>query len=150
MQFYFWLDWYRTGKRLAQEFKNPNALGLFTDYIERIEKFVPAQVGPAPRKLLEGGQAVVLYADISRNSRDQLSSEELAAWIEGQWQNGISQIVIAIGAADGWKNHTRHPQSRTWSFGPMTLPHELAASIAAEQIYRALSIIKKLPYHLGH
>lgn len=150
MQIYFWLDWYRTGKRLSQEFKNLNSLGLFEEYIERINKFVPVQIGGEPRKLLEQGQTVVLYTDISRAAKDLMSSEELATWIEGQWQGGNSQIVIAIGASDGWRNRAKHPNSKIWSFGPMTLPHELAAAVASEQIYRALSIIKKMPYHLGH
>ncbi|HVJ64664.1 MAG TPA: 23S rRNA (pseudouridine(1915)-N(3))-methyltransferase RlmH [Bdellovibrionota bacterium] len=150
MQIYFWLDWYRPSKRLAQEFKNVNSLGLFQEYIERISKFVPIEVGGEPRKLLEQGQTVVLYTDISRSPKDLLSSEDLATWIESQWGAGLSQIVIAVGASDGWRQRARHPNSRTWSFGPMTLPHELAAAVASEQVYRALSIIKKLPYHLGH
>jgi len=37
-----------------------------------------------------------------------------------------------------------------WSFGAMTLPHELASVVAAEQIYRAISILKNHPYHSGH
>ena len=37
-----------------------------------------------------------------------------------------------------------------WSFGPMTLPHELASVVAAEQIYRALTILHRQPYHSGH
>ena len=36
-----------------------------------------------------------------------------------------------------------------WSFGPQTLPHDLAAVIAAEQVYRAFSILNNLPYHRG-
>ena len=32
----------------------------------------------------------------------------------------------------------------------MTLPHELAAVVATEQIYRALTILHHKPYHSGH
>lgn len=150
MQIYFWLDWYRPGKRLSQEFKNSNSLGLFEEYIERIRKFVPVEIGAEPTRLLSQGQTVVLYTDISRTPRDLFSSEDLSGWISEQWATGFSQIVVAVGAADGWRAKTRHSNARTWSFGPMTLPHELASAVAAEQIYRALTIIKKLPYHLGH
>jgi 23S rRNA (pseudouridine1915-N3)-methyltransferase len=150
MQIYFWLDWHRPGKRTSQEFKNSNSLALFEDYIERIGKFVPIVVGGEPRKLLEQGQTVVFYTDISSSPKDLLSSEQLAERIEGEWMSGNSQIVIAVGAANGWKNRIHHQNSRTWSFGPMTLPHELAAVVAAEQTYRALTILKKMPYHLGH
>ena len=36
------------------------------------------------------------------------------------------------------------------SFGRITLPHELARAVAAEQIYRALTILAGHPYHSGH
>jgi len=36
------------------------------------------------------------------------------------------------------------------AFGRITLPHELAAVVAAEQIYRALTILAGHPYHTGH
>lgn len=161
MQIYFWLDWYRPGKRLSQEFKNEHALGLFEDYIERIRKFVPVEIGAEPRKLTLGGagNVVVLYADVSSSAKDLMSSEDLASWIEGCWQSGVSQIVIAVGGADGWGGGAAaggagskkwRPQDRKWSFGPMTLPHELAAAVCSEQVYRALSILKKFPYHFSH
>ena len=35
------------------------------------------------------------------------------------------------------------------SLGAMTLPHELAALVLAEQIYRASTILQGHPYHLG-
>ncbi len=35
------------------------------------------------------------------------------------------------------------------SFGRMTLPHELARVVLTEQIYRALTIIRNMPYHHG-
>jgi len=81
-----------------------------------------------------------------------VSSEELARKIDLGLQSGTKELKILIGGPDGLSNPVMQgviPDFR-WSFGPMTLPHELAAVVAAEQIYRAFTIIKKLPYHLGH
>jgi 23S rRNA (pseudouridine1915-N3)-methyltransferase len=80
----------------------------------------------------------------------QLTSEELAAEV-GRLQDGGTQLlVVAIGPADGWSEAARKRADLTIAFGRITLPHELAAVVAAEQIYRALTIRAGHPYHSGH
>ncbi|MEO6828167.1 MAG: 23S rRNA (pseudouridine(1915)-N(3))-methyltransferase RlmH [Acidobacteriaceae bacterium] len=80
----------------------------------------------------------------------QHSSEQFAEWLRRQRDQGIQRLVFAIGPADGWSQPARTRAGLLLSLGPMTLPHELAAVVLAEQIYRAFTIIEGHPYHLGH
>jgi len=80
----------------------------------------------------------------------QLSSEELAASIARLRDSGTQQLILAIGPADGWSTAALKRADLTLAFGRITLPHELAAVVAAEQIYRALTILAGHPYHCGH
>jgi 23S rRNA (pseudouridine1915-N3)-methyltransferase len=58
--------------------------------------------------------------------------------------------VFAIGGSDGFSEEARHHAGFTLSLGKMTLPHELARVVLVEQLYRAFTILKRHPYHLGH
>jgi len=77
-------------------------------------------------------------------------SEEFAGWIGRQRDTGVQHLVFAVGPADGWSAKTRELASLLLSFGPMTLPHELARVVLVEQIYRAFTILANHPYHGGH
>lgn len=80
----------------------------------------------------------------------QLSSEELARTIEQLRDSGIQRLVFAIGPADGWSGATRTRANLLLSFGRITLPHQLAAVVLTEQLYRAFTILAGHPYHSGH
>lgn len=80
----------------------------------------------------------------------QHTSEQFAAQLGALRDRGVQQIVFAIGPADGWSGSAREKASQVVSLGLMTLPHELARAVVAEQIYRALTILAGHPYHSGH
>lgn len=74
------------------------------------------------------------------SSGKQFSSEEFALWLEKMQ----ADIDFILGGPEG----TLVPDNAVkFSFGKMTLPHELARVVLLEQIYRALTILKKIPYH---
>lgn len=84
-----------------------------------------------------------------------MSTEEFAGWLRDTRDRGAQQILFAVGPADGWSRAVydgaaRREAGMLLSLGPMTLPHELAAVVLVEQIYRAFTIIEGHPYHLGH
>lgn len=81
------------------------------------------------------------------------SSEELASWLGKHREEGAQHVAFAIGPADGWSDVTRLAAKRRGellSLGPMTLAHQLARLVMAEQIYRACTILTGHPYHTGH
>jgi 23S rRNA (pseudouridine1915-N3)-methyltransferase len=82
----------------------------------------------------------------------QMSSEALAAWVGKHRDEGTQQIVFAIGPADGWSEAARElakGRGGLLSLGTMTLAHQLARLVMAEQIYRAYTILTGHPYHRG-
>ena len=125
-------------------------------YLDRAARYAPTtlRVFPTEVTLLDfvaGERARTRPALLLADSRGQLlSSEDLAATLGSFLDNGIQLLILAIGPADGWSDVALGSATRTVAFGRMTLPHELAAVIAAEQLYRALTIRAGHPYHSGH
>ncbi|TPW19673.1 MAG: hypothetical protein FD126_2449 [Elusimicrobia bacterium] len=125
----------------------PGAFDAVSEYAVRL-----ARSGPFS---LEGGEpapgAKLWLLDRGPGSK-VLSSEDLAAALGREKDGGTRTLEVLVGPPDGFTpaDLTRLKPTLRWSFGPLTLPHELAAVVAAEQLYRAFSILAKSPYHLGH
>ncbi len=80
----------------------------------------------------------------------QLSSEELAAFLRDHQDRNPLPLVFAVGPADGFSDTLRAKADFVLSIGRMTLAHELARVVLLEQVYRAFTVLKGHPYHLGH
>ncbi len=80
----------------------------------------------------------------------QFSSEAFSDWIRARRDEGLQHLIFAIGPADGWPDEARKRAGLLLSLGQMTLPHELARVVLAEQVYRAFTILAGHPYHTGH
>ncbi|MBF0422023.1 MAG: 23S rRNA (pseudouridine(1915)-N(3))-methyltransferase RlmH [Magnetococcales bacterium] len=77
----------------------------------------------------------------------ELSSEDLARRLEKIIDQGVREVTFVIGGPDGLDQGIL--QNRSWilSLGLMTYPHMLVRVLLLEQLYRAMCILKKLPYH---
>lgn len=75
------------------------------------------------------------------------SSEQLSERIDTCALEGKSDLAFVIGGSDGVSDAVRARAQETLSFGPITLPHNLARVVLLEQIYRAFKISKGEPYH---
>ena len=79
----------------------------------------------------------------------QLTSEEIANFLEYHQSHDTQELLFAVGPADGWSDETRSAAKTILSFGKITLPHELARVVLLEQLYRGFTILKGHPYHGG-
>ena len=125
-------------------------------YLGRSTRFVPSTY-----RNFGSEKELLVYAD-AVNSRtrpwllltdsqgQQLTSPEIAKVVGSAEENGTQQLILAIGPADGWSPTALSRADQIIAFGRITLPHELAAVVAAEQLYRALTIRAGHTYHSGH
>ncbi|MDR3216546.1 MAG: 23S rRNA (pseudouridine(1915)-N(3))-methyltransferase RlmH [Clostridiaceae bacterium] len=77
----------------------------------------------------------------------ELSSPELSEYISSKSVNGVSEFTFIIGGSDGLSGEVLSRADFLLSFGKATYPHRLMRLILCEQLYRAVAIINKLPYH---
>ncbi len=140
--------------------KEPAIQALTEEYLKRISHY--AEVAGLA---LKDEAAILSLAGVERQLRQQnkerhklvlldsrgkqFSSEELAEFLEREQVNA-TPLLFAIGGSDGFSEEARRQAGLILSLGKMTLPHELARVILVEQLYRAFTILKNHPYHLGH
>ena len=79
------------------------------------------------------------------------SSREIAKHFARLRDDSVGACYILIGGADGFEpsmvKEMRPGRITKWSFGAQTWPHKMVRVMAAEQIYRSLSILAGTPYH---
>lgn len=77
----------------------------------------------------------------------QRSSVDFSRHLDELALRGTSDLTFVIGGSDGVSDAVRARANETFSFGPITLPHNLARVVLLEQIYRAFKISRGEPYH---
>ena len=92
---------------------------------------------------LPAGTRVVLLA-IEGKER---SSVSFSQHLDDLAVQGVSDVAFVIGGSDGVSQAVQKRADETLSFGPITLPHNLARVVLLEQIYRGFRIMKGEPYH---
>lgn len=75
------------------------------------------------------------------------SSERLAGRLADWGVSGASDVTLIVGGSIGVSPAVVARADERISFGPLTLPHNLARVVLLEQIYRAFRINRGEPYH---
>lgn len=133
------------------------------DYLRRLRRFVPVREHevresgrastPDEQCLREGERLIAALSPRQRmilleRAASPWSSEQLARHLD-RWRLSGRDHAVIIGGANGVSAAVRARADQEWSLGSLTLPHELARVIAAEQLYRASTILRGEPYHRG-
>jgi 23S rRNA (pseudouridine1915-N3)-methyltransferase len=101
----------------------------------------------AEAELLAGATPVPSFRIVLDERGKAVSSDDFAVMFRRQLEQGTGSLAFLIGGPDGHAPETRRQAGLLLSFGPMTWPHRLARVMLAEQIYRAVTILVKHPYH---
>lgn len=128
--------------------KDKNILSLESEYLKRITeidfKIIEVKTKEnVAQKIKELGKALVILLE---EKGKEFESVDFSTFLENQ-MNSSSKLIFVMGSADGHSSETIKLKSDSLSLSRLTFPHQLARLLFIEQIYRALSISKKHPYH---
>lgn len=76
----------------------------------------------------------------------EFSSQQLAQFLDKRSLDG-REVCFLIGGPNGLPPEVRQAADLQWSFGRLTLPHDLAMVTLLETLYRASTINAGQPYH---
>lgn len=123
---------------------------LLGDYVSRIRHYAEVETTElretstaALRKLKIEPGATRVRLDAAGKQR---TSAEFAEWLGGLRDRGVREIVFLCGDADGFPDSLRRMAHEKLALSPLTMPHEFARVVLAEQIYRAFAILAGHPY----
>jgi 23S rRNA (pseudouridine1915-N3)-methyltransferase len=122
---------------------------LLADYVARLGRYAAVEVtelaeSPAALRRLRvepGARWVLLDA-----AGKQHTSQSFARWLAAERERGTRELVFLCGGAEGYPEELRRRVDVKLSLAPLTMPHELARVVLAEQLYRAFTILAGHPY----
>lgn len=127
--------------------REPALRAVMDDYLGRIRRYAACEErevksgerlsGAAPR------DAVRVALEVQGT---QLGSEPFARQLELWASRGKGLVAFLIGGAEGIPTEVSQAADLRLSLSPMTLPHRLARVVLAEQLYRAMTLLRGEPY----
>ncbi len=132
------------GRTRRAEFRS-----LLDDYLARIRHHADIEAielrdaAAALRKLQIDRAATLVLLDATGK---QLTSEQFARWLAEHRDRGTRELVFLCGDAEGVPEELRRKAAAKLALSTLTLPHELARVVLAEQLYRAFAILAGHPY----
>ena len=126
--------------------KDPHANAVAEDFLARAARYAPAtmrEIRPERIDLwAKHPTARKILLDPAGKPMDSPAFAQLVARAEMEGRD----LVFLIGGHDGLPPAWRERADLLVSLSAMTMPHELARAVLAEQIYRAFTILRGHPY----
>jgi 23S rRNA (pseudouridine1915-N3)-methyltransferase len=139
--------------------KDERLRALVDEYLKRLQRFVrcevvetrgvpgddAASVEKESRRLLDAipESSMAILLDVAGLD---WSSPELADELK-RWENeAVKEVAIVIGGPDGVSAEVAARAQKRWRLSRLTMTHEMARMFAVEQLYRAYTINRGLPY----
>jgi 23S rRNA (pseudouridine1915-N3)-methyltransferase len=126
------------------------AQALLEDYVRRIKHYADIEVVALREgsssvfgKLKRDSSATVVLLDAAGK---QFTSRQFAWWLGDLRDRGVRELVFLCGDADGFPEDVRNRTKQKVSLSTLTMPHEFARVVLAEQIYRAFAVLSGHPY----
>ncbi len=126
--------------------KDPHANAMAEDYMKRADRYASSTMAeirpdrtdfwskhPTAKKILldPAGKPLDSHAFAEMFRKGEMLGHDL---------------VFVVGGHDGHSDEWRQRADMLVSLSAMTMPHELARAVLAEQIYRAFTILRGHPY----
>ena len=121
--------------------------------VREVPDIDPARAGGVAGSLEREGEAILAalpqraHVFLLAIQGKERSSEDFSAHLDELALCGESNVAFVIGGSNGVNNAVRNRANETFSFGRITLPHNLARVVLLEQLYRAFKISRGEPYH---
>ena len=137
-----------------------------SDYLERISHLVPCDIvetrdlskhrsSSTPELIRSEGEELARHVPESGRlvvldeTGKQFTSRDFARWLQTEQNSGSRIITFVIGGPEGLSEVISSRAHLVLSMGKMTWTHEMCRVLLLEQIYRALCIMRNIPYHKG-
>lgn len=141
--------------------RNAHLRALAEEYLERLGRFIKYEVTEVRESAATDSRACIeeegkriqsaltpdgLLVLLDVKGTHSWSSEQLAARLE-EWQmRPVKEVAFVVGGHLGVAEELKRRAELRWSLSPLTMTHEMARVLLVEQLYRAFTIIRGLPY----
>lgn len=143
--------------------RNKHLSALIDDYTKRLKRFMRIDIEELRESAASDDRTIITaesarLIDALRNGTTtmtvlldiagtEFSTSEVASRLE-RWltQSEHKEIAFLVGGFLGVSDDVRKCAHVRWSLSPLTFTHEMTRVLLLEQVYRALTIMRGMPY----